>query len=169
MRRGPGARVRRTPENWWWRTTPTPAGRCVIVDVDGVLADATHRQHLITGSHRRWDEFFERCGGDTLIEPTKITLDLFASDLVIVLLTARPEWVMPETRSWMERFDVRWDLLIMRDYGDYSAARDFKHYAVAELRSHGFEPLLALDDDPRNVAMFERAGVRCAYVHSGYH
>ncbi len=160
---------RSQPDNWWWRGDPVNGGRCVIVDVDGVLADATHRQHLVTGGRRRWDEFFEMCDRDALIEPTKITLDLMASDLTIVLLTARPEWVMPETRAWMERFAIRWDLLIMRDYGDYSAARDFKHFVVADLRSRGFVPLLALDDDPRNVAMFERANVPCAYVHSGYH
>ena len=26
--------------HWWWREAPTGQGRAVVVDVDGVLADA---------------------------------------------------------------------------------------------------------------------------------
>ena len=61
------------------------------------------------------------------------------------------------------------DLLIMREYGDYSYARDFKQYTVHELRAYGFELALAFEDDPRNQMMFEREGIPCVYIHSGYH
>ena len=69
----------------------------------------------------------------------------------------------------MRRYGIRWDLLIMRPWGDYELARDFKQSTVWELRSAGFQPALAFEDDRRNVAMFRSEGIPCLYVHSGYY
>jgi hypothetical protein len=77
--------------------------------------------------------------------------------------------VRPQTLDWLERHDLRWDLLIMRNWGDYEAARDFKHATVGALRKVGLDPRLAFDDDRRNVDMFHAAGVPCIYIHSGYY
>jgi phosphoglycolate phosphatase-like HAD superfamily hydrolase len=157
------------PNNWWWRKGKVEPGRAVVFDIDGVLADAAHRQYLVTGARRNWDLFFEMCGKDDLIEPVATTGRLLSADLRVILLTARPSWVAPETIEWCERNDVRWDLLIMREYGDYSMARDFKDFTVSELRQFGFDLELAYEDDKRNVAMFEQRGIPCVYIHSGYH
>jgi phosphoglycolate phosphatase-like HAD superfamily hydrolase len=157
------------PENWWWRNGMVTPGRAVVFDIDGVLADAAHRQYLVTGARRNWDLFFEMCGKDDLIEPVATTGRLLSPDLHVILLTARPSWVARETIEWCARNDVRWDLLIMREYGDYSMARDFKHFTVDELRQFGFELELAYEDDQRNVDMFEGCGIPCVYIHSGYH
>ncbi len=158
-----------TPMNWWWRAGEIIPGRAVVFDIDGVLADASHRQYLVTGVRRNWDLFFEMCGKDDLIESVATTGRLLSKDLAVILLTARPSWVAAETVEWCRRHDVRWDLLIMREYGDYSMARDFKHFTVEELRQYGFELELAYEDDMRNVDMFESCGIPCVYIHSGYH
>ena len=141
----------------------------MIFDVDGVLADASHRQFLVTGARRNWDLFFDMCGKDDLIEPSAIAGRLLDPSLQVILLTARPSWVAGETVQWCERNQVRWDLLIMREHGDYSMARDFKEFTVSEMRQYGFEPELAFEDDQRNVDMFEHVGIPCVYIHSGYH
>ncbi len=161
--------LRYEPENWWWRKGKLAPNRCVIFDVDGVLADATHRQYLVTGSRRNWNLFFDECGKDPLIEPVAAMGRMLDPALTVILLTARPSSVADITLQWLDRHDVRWDLLVMRDYGDYQLARDFKDYSLHELRTFGFEPELAIEDDERNVAMFERRGVPCLYHHSGYH
>lgn len=161
--------LRYDPENWWWRQGPLAPGRAVVFDIDGVLADASHRQFLITGARRNWPLFFEMCGKDPLIAPTAENARLLDPALTVILCTARPASVSYETLEWLGRHEVRWDLLIMREYGDYSLARDFKQYTVHELRQYGFTLELAFEDDPRNVAMFEREGVPCVYIHSGYH
>jgi hypothetical protein len=64
---------------------------------------------------------------------------------------------------------LRWDLLVMRDFGDYQASREFKQRSVEELRDFGFDLRLAFEDDIRNVAMFHAEGVPCIYIHSGYY
>ncbi|MGH9295501.1 MAG: hypothetical protein ACRD0B_09235, partial [Acidimicrobiales bacterium] len=60
-------------------------------------------------------------------------------------------------------------LLVMRRRGDHRGATEFKREQVASMRAHGFDLRLALEDDPRNAEMFEREGVPCLYVHSGYY
>ena len=90
-------------------------------------------------------------------------------ELGIVLLTARPIRVQPQTLAWLDRYDLRWDALIMRDRGDYMAARTFKQRTVQELRAVGFDLRLAFEDDPRNVHMFHSEDVPCIYIHSGYY
>ena len=161
--------LRYVPENWWWRGEPLMPARAAVFDVDGVLADATHRQHLVTGHRRNWPLFFDLCGKDGLIEEVANIAQLLDPMLTIVLCTARPSSVAPETLEWLARHDVRWDLLIMREWGDYNLARDFKQYTVHELRAYGFELAMAVEDDPRNKAMFDAEGIPCVYIHSGYH
>jgi len=156
-------------DNWRWRTEPVPAGPAVVFDIDGVLSDAASRQHFIEGGRRDWDAFFEACGDDPLIDEVARLLELLDSGLAIILLTGRPLRVQPQTLAWLDRYHLRWDLLIMRDYGDYSAARYFKRESVHELRGYGFELRLAFEDDRRNLEMFRAEGVPCVYIHSGYY
>jgi hypothetical protein len=157
------------PDNWRWREGPPLPGSAVIFDIDGVLSDAASRQHFIDGPGRRdWDAFFDACGDDPLIEEVACLLHLLDGDLSVVLLTGRPIRVQTETVAWLKRYEVRWDLLIMRDFGDYSAAREFKRWTVADLRRFGFQLRLAFEDDRRNLEMFRAEGVPCVYIHSGY-
>ncbi|MBO0886885.1 MAG: hypothetical protein J2O38_05765 [Acidimicrobiales bacterium] len=154
---------------WVWRDGPVPPGPTVVFDVDGVLSDAARRQHFLSGARRDWDAFFEACGDDPLIEETARLLELLDSSLLVVLLTARPQRVQPQTLAWLRHYELRWDLLIMRDPADHAFARDFKHSAVRHLREAGFDLRLAFEDDPRNIEMYREEGVPCVYLHSGYY
>lgn len=140
-----------------------------MFDLDGVLSDAASRQHFIEGGRRDWDAFFDACGDDALIEDVACLLSLLDPTLLIVLLTGRPVRVRPQTLAWLRRYDLRWDMLIMRDVGDYSAAREFKRATVGRLRDAGFDLRLAFEDDRRNHEMFRAEAVPCVYIHSGYY
>ena len=144
------------------------AQRAVVFDIDGVLSDAASRQHFIEAGRRNWNAFFEACGDDPLIDEVAALLGLLDPTLQIVLLTGRPLRVQPQTLAWLERYELRWDLLIMRDFGDYTAAREFKRWTVDDLRRYGFDLVLAFEDDRRNLEMFRAVGVPCVYIHSGY-
>ncbi|HEX8804874.1 MAG TPA: hypothetical protein VF743_11790 [Acidimicrobiales bacterium] len=157
-----------TPEHWCWRSAPVD-GPAVVFDVDGVLSDATRRQHFLERPRRDWDAFFEACGDDALIDEVARLLEVLDPRLRVVLLTARPVRVRPQTLRWLDRYGLRWDLLVMRDWGDYSGARSFKRRAVDELRGHGFDLRLAFEDDRRNVEMFHAEHIPCVYIHSGYY
>jgi hypothetical protein len=159
----------RAPDNWNWRDGPVEPGPAAVVDIDGVLSDAAGRQHYLESPRQDWRAFFDACGEDPVIEEMKVLLDLLDADLKIVLLTARPERLHHLTEAWLRRYQIRWDVLIMRGWGDYEMSRDFKQATVGELRHYGFELRLAFEDDRRNVDMFRREGVPCVYFHSGYY
>ena len=120
-----------TRENWHWRDGPS-SGPAVIFDIDGVLADAAGRQHFLDWGD--WRRFFEACGDDPVVEEIERLLELLDGGLTIVLLTGRPRRVQPHTLAWLERYGLRWDLLIMREHGDYAGVDQFKRATLADIR-----------------------------------
>jgi hypothetical protein len=144
----------------------------VIFDLDGVLADAAHRQDVLfsgPGRRKNWQAFFARAADDAVIAEIARVTELLDPDLCVVLLTARPTTIRDLTLAWLAQHGLRWDLLVMRPEGDYRSSPDAKQLAVHELRSAGFDLRLAFDDDRRNVDMFHAEGVPCVYIHSGYY
>jgi phosphoglycolate phosphatase-like HAD superfamily hydrolase len=157
------------PDTWRWRAGPVAPGPTVVFDMDGVLSDAGGRQHLLAPPRRDWRAFFEAVGEDALIAEVARLLEVLDSDLRVVLLTARPHRVQPQTLDWLARHELRWDLLVMRPSRDFGASSDFKRSVVRDLQERGFELGLAFEDDRRNVEMFHAEGVPCVYIHSGYY
>jgi phosphoglycolate phosphatase-like HAD superfamily hydrolase len=158
--------------NWCWHDetgSAHPVGPAVIFDIDGVLSDAAGRQHFIEQGNRDWSAFFEACGDDPVIEEIARLLELLDSSLAVVLLTGRPLRVQPQTLAWLRRYGLRWDLLVMRERGDYQQVTSFKQRTVTDLRAHGFDLRLAFEDDPSNHAMYVADGIPCVYIHSGYY
>jgi hypothetical protein len=137
--------------------------------MDGVLSDAAGRQHYLDRPRKDWQGFFDACGDDPVIDEVARLLGLLDPELAIVLLTARPVRVQPLTVAWLQRYCLRWDVLVMRAERDFRSSPDAKRAAVGELRAYGFDLRLAFDDDRRNVTMFHAEGVPCIYLHSGYY
>jgi hypothetical protein len=157
------------PGHWQWRVGPRDPADCVIVDIDGVLADAEHRQHHLEPPWRDWDSFFAEAGGDDVFEEMVAVLDLLHDALVVVLLTSRPTWIQRETLRWLQLYEIRWDLLIMRPVGDFQASPGFKRTETHTLVEQGYRPRLAIDDDMRNVRMYRKEGLPTLHLESGYH
>ena len=157
------------PRHWHPRQEIVQRGDCVIVDIDGVLAAAAHRQHYLDPPWRDWDGFFAECSGDSVFEENKMLLELLDPDLTIVLLTSRPTWIQKATLDWLNRNNIRYDLLIMRPLGDFQASPGFKRDETESLRRLGHIPVLAIDDDMRNVRMYRSESIPTIFLDSGYH
>ena len=158
------------PAHWTWRAGSQVPGAAAIVDIDGVLSDASHRQWHLDGPVRDWDGFFAAAAGDALLAHHAELVRCLDERLQVVLLTARPFRLRQLTLKWLEGHELRWDLLALRGPAeDMTHSVRFKHTALALLRSFGFEPSFALEDDPRIVEMYAAAALPCLYVHSGYY
>ncbi|MBT3248490.1 MAG: hypothetical protein HN567_03280 [Actinobacteria bacterium] len=148
---------------------PLPPGEVVLVDVDGVLSDASGRQYHLDGPKKDWLSFFEASTDDPpIMEGVRLVAQLAAKHPV-VLVTARPGRLADLTINWMERHGVRWDLLAMRTDGDHGASFEVKRRILAGLRADGYQPILAIDDEAKNLSMYRSEGVPTVYVHSGYY
>ena len=157
------------PGNWQWRQGPVAPGPTVVFDMDGVLSDASTRQHYLERPLQDWEAFFAACGDDQPIAEVARLLEVLDPQLRVVMLTARPARVRPQTLGWLDRYQLRWDLLVMRDWDDSGSSRGYKQRVVGELRAFGFDLRLAFEDDRRNYLMFHQEGVPCIYIHSGYY
>lgn len=155
--------------NWRWNEREVSGGDAVVFDIDGVICNADARQHFLEKPKKDWRGFFGACGNDELIEETSRLISVLTPDVAVVLLTGRPLDVRDITVDWLRRHDIRWNLLIMRERGDYAASLSFKRQTLRRLKADGFNLVMGFEDDTRNQAMFVEEGVPCMYVHSGYY
>lgn len=158
------------PGNWTWSAGEVEPGPCVLVDVDGIIADGWHRQHFLQDGQKDWKNFFANAFGDRPIAGSVALTESFDKSMTVVLLTARPHNLHEVTVEWVGEHGYRWDLLIMRARSDGGLrSPEFKRRSVQELRDLGFTPELAIDDDQRNIDMFRDEGLNALYIHSGYY
>ncbi len=134
-----------------------------------MLSDASGRQYHLHGAERDWSAFFEASVDDPPIPEGIRLVERLCDGRTVVLLTARPAGLADTTLAWLDRHGIRWDLLAMRRDGDRGSSPDVKRALLADLRADGYEPALAVDDDPRNLVMYCCEGVPTVYVHSGYY
>lgn len=91
-----------------------------IFDIDGTLADLTHRLHFIENGQKDWDGFFAACPDDLPIETVITTCRLLKkSGATIVLVSGRSDAVRKQTQQWLQDFEVPFDALYMRKAGDH--------------------------------------------------
>ena len=90
---------------WTWNGVPRSPGPTVCVDIDGVLADASHRQFFL--DYHDWDSFFMAVGDDPVLAPQAAAIGLFDAEHVIALVTSRPQWVSDLTTGWL-----RWSMVV---------------------------------------------------------
>lgn len=154
-----------------WRGDPRPVGRAVVVDIDGVLSDASTRQHFLNNPEgiRDWKGFFGTVGEDRPLAAVPALLQLLDPEITVVLLSGRPAWVFDRTVEWLERHGIRWDQLVVREGDDVMDPISFKRDVVIDMRKRGWEVLFAFDDNEMIVQMFLEQGVPTLYVHSGYY
>jgi FMN phosphatase YigB (HAD superfamily) len=122
----------------------------VMFDIDGVLADNSHRFHYIeTPGKKNWDRYYRALSKDILIEPVaEITRGLMEMGHTIWLMTGRPEHHRESTILWLEKNGVWYNHLMMRRDGDFSPNPSLKAYLVKNAPVY-FE--MAFEDDPRSV------------------
>lgn len=144
--------------------------KCYIFDIDGTLADCSHRLHHIQKQPKDWDAFFAETHKDAPIEHMLDLLRLIiAADCLTIFVSGRPERTRYETIWWLESWA---DLcvpprLYMRADGDRRDDDIIKIELLAQIRADGYEPIMAFDDRTRVVNAWRAAGIPCAQVAPG--
>lgn len=142
--------------------------RCYIFDIDGTLANASHRLHHLQKQPKDWDAFF---GAQHLDEPhdhiVELARRLEAYDC-IVFCTGRPKTYLTETVAWLRRQHFTPPLaLYMRGADDRRDDDIVKSELLDRILADGWDPIMAFEDRARVVAMWRARGIPCAQIDDG--
>ena len=128
----------------------------IVIDIDGVLADASHRQHLLQG-RPNWQAFFDAAADDQPIDQGRTALISSLNTDEVTLLTGRPERLRELTVDWLERHNFPNTAILMRSDRDHRKAAIFKEEALALLGGPTVVRLV-IDDDPAVIARLTASG-----------
>ena len=139
-----------------------------VFDIDGTLADASHRLHHIAGTPKNWPAFFEASRGDLVIEPiAKIARLMLANSYPIAYVTGRPESTRSFTLEWLLQHHL-WNSpqthLFMRPVHDYRKDEEVKPELIKKLPY----PVTAIFEDRACVVQkWRELGYTCLQVNDG--
>lgn len=98
---------------------PTRQNLCYVFDLDGTLADCTHRLNLIHGENKDWDAFFKACHRDRpIIDVVEVLEILHEQGYMILILTGRSDVCREETLQWLDDNGISFHQILMRKQGD---------------------------------------------------
>lgn len=138
----------------------------VFCDLDGTVADNSHRIGFIQSTKKDWDAFYspELITKDKPITSSIKVLRrmLEMQGLLLYFLTGRPEKTRAATVEWLKaNLSASHNApILMRPDGDFRKADVYKEEHIQKV--HALYPSkikLFIDDDLRNVAMYQRLGL----------
>ena len=146
--------------------------KAIIFDIDGTLADCRHRLHHLPN----YDKFFAEMDKDGLIASVAYLLNKvqltndkaaivstqfkFQNTLEILLVTGRPDNYKSVTLDWLQTHRLRFTDIYMRKTGDHRPDHVIKDEIRQEIEKT-YDIRLVIDDRPKVVAMWRRAGYTC--------
>ena len=141
--------------------------KCWVFDIDGTLADCSHRLYHIQKSPKDWTSFFAMVIGDApIVHVIALAKELERGPFPIVFASGRSSECREATLDWIHSQGLHGPLY-MRRAGDHRDDDIVKTEILGFLRRDGFEPIMAFDDRNRVVKAWRAAGVPCAQVAEG--
>lgn len=143
--------------------------RTIICDIDGTIADNSHRQHHVEPPNKDWAQYNALMHADTTHhEIISLINRLGGLDGVqVVLCTGREEIYRDVTEKWLfERF-VDFDRLMMRAVKDYRADEIVKSEMLDHLLVEDHHIWFVIDDRNKVVDMWRARGLTCLQCRPG--
>jgi FMN phosphatase YigB (HAD superfamily) len=140
----------------------------IIFDIDGTLADCTHRVHWVTTRPKNWSAFDAGIPNDSPMEDI-IYLNKMFSNLghKIAIVTGRSERQRMATIDWLSQYEICYETLRMRKDNDFRADYIIKEEILNLMLEEGWNPKMVFDDRQTVVNMWRRRGIRCLQVAAG--
>lgn len=137
-----------------------PYRNIILCDIDGTLADLTHRLHYVRDGNRDWDRFFAEVGDDEFREDVweQVVADADEHDARIIFLSGRSEVAREDTEEWL--WDETGDLpiVLMRRENDRRPDTEVKR-DIFDWHFKGYNIVRVYDDRPCMVRMWREMGL----------
>ena len=143
----------------------------IIVDIDGTLADCTHRLHHIKSNPKNWKAFFDGMVDDKPIASTVEVVQILYGDYNnVIFCTGRPRSHEQITRDWLKNNLGNWTgncMLMMRADKDFRPDYVVKEEMLSALKEWKVDPKVAFEDRDQVVDMWRKNGLTCYQVAKG--
>jgi hypothetical protein len=150
--------------------------KTVIFDLDGTLADITKRREMATKENGKidWDIFFtpENIWFDTPNEVVIQMAQMLSQKNRIVIFSGRSKGTKSETKRWLDKFDIPYDVIKMRP-----TSKDWMYMPDDELKQYWLDSLFpgdkkddilcVFDDRDKVVKMWRDNNLQCFQVANG--
>lgn len=141
---------------------------CVVFDIDGTLADISHRLHFINnGGKKDWAGFNSMMSHD---DPKPVVISLlqhmYGSGYWVYLVTGRQECYREETEAWLKKHNIEYDQMFMRPTDNYDPDYQVKE-KILDLDLAGCKIFFVVDDRDQVVEMWRRRGITCLQCQKG--
>ncbi len=150
----------------------------IIVDIDGTIADHSHRLHYIRNEPRDYDSFFAAMSEDKPIQDTLWLIDLLITahyeqgDFVFFICTGRPEDYRKRTEDWLWEHAMRLENIaheiLMRPSKDFRKDSVIKDEMRQIIEGWGFNIRFVLEDRPDVINMWKANGITVFEIDSSY-
>lgn len=135
--------------------------KLIVFDIDGTLADLTHRVHLVQTKPTNWPAFFAGVKYDDPIEEVVwINNILHSAGSTIILCSGRPESTRIDTELWLDKHKIEFDELYMRADNDHRDDTLVKSDLADEIEETWWDISMVFDDRQKVVDMWRARGIK---------
>lgn len=136
----------------------------IIVDMDGTLADVSGIRHFVRTRPKDFDTFHaESVNVPPHAEVVRLVRQAKAFGLDVLVVTARRAQWRHQTAWFLALHDIPSDALVMRGDRDMRPDVQVKRDMLATIRQ-AWTPVLAVDDNPKVVELWEECGIPTVVV-----
>ena len=145
------------------------AGKVIVFDIDGTLANVDHRRHWVASKPKNWAAWNAAMDRDTVHEDIRWMLDQFVADGTtrIVLCSGRGSETREVTEKWLKDNGIYYDALYLRAAKDNRKDSIVKVELLHDIQRDYAWPWLWVDDRQQVVDAIREAGVRVLQVAPG--
>lgn len=143
--------------------------KVVLFDVDGTLADISHRRIFLERSPPDWKLFNSSIVDDVPNTPiVELYRALWSASLYeLILVTGRMERYRQVTEDWLNEFSIPFSRIIFRHDDDFREDSIVKEEFLDVLKDEGKTILFVVDDRKQVVDMWRRNGITCLQCAEG--
>lgn len=141
----------------------------IIFDLDGTLADISHRRKFLDQAKPNWRKFNDNMGGDV---PNISIVTLYktlweSGDYEVIIVTGRNEQYRRITEQWLTWNDIPFVRMLMRADNDNRADHIIKQEILNGLLAEGKDIAFTVDDRQQVVDMWRSNGITCLQCDVG--
>lgn len=143
--------------------------RTIICDIDGTIADNSHRQHHVQPPKKDWVRYNALMHADTTHHEIISLVNVLGGipGVQVIFCTGREEVYRGETEKWLNSRFVDHARLMMRGVKDYRADEIVKSEMLDQLLAEDHNIWFVIDDRNKVVDMWRSRGLTCLQCRPG--